>query len=329
MKKPVYSLLLLLMLTAFSACNGNKKTATNDTATDSTEVSAPETTFSADSAFQYVSAQVAFGPRVPGTEAHTKCADWMEETLRNMGHQVLVQKTKLKVYSGQEFDIRNIITSIHPEATERILLMAHWDSRPMADHDADVSARKRPILGADDGASGVGVLMEIARQLKLHPIAADKGVDIIFFDLEDYGIPAQDESWCLGSQYWSQHPHIPGYTANFGILLDMVGSHDATFYWEGYSKAYASEAMHHIWQTAARLGYGKYFKQADGGAITDDHVPVIRNRHIPSVNILNYNPENKYGFGHHWHTHQDNLNIIDRTTLSVVGHTVLTVIQEF
>lgn len=329
MKKTIYSFLLLSIFIAFTACRGGKKTQSDNTDTEQAVTAAPETTFSADSAFRYVSAQVAFGPRVPGTEAHTKCADWLEETLRAMGHNVLVQKTRLKVHTGQEFEARNIITSIHPDAADRVLLMAHWDSRPMADHDADISARKKPILGADDGASGVGVLMETARQLKLYPIPADKGVDIIFFDLEDYGISEQEDSWCLGSQYWSKHPHIPGYTARFGILLDMVGAHDATFYWEGYSKAYASEAMHHIWQTAARLGYGKYFKQADGGAITDDHVPVIRNRHIPSVNILNYNPDNEHGFGHHWHTHQDNLNIIDRTTLSVVGHTVLTVIQEF
>lgn len=321
---------LAVFFLLITACGGTQKknnTAKTDEG-DTSEIQPVNTSiFSADSAFAYIADQVAFGPRVPGTEAHTACAGWLEKTMRSFGHDVIVQKAMLTTYNGKKFEAKNIITTINPEAKNRVLLLAHWDSRPVADHDPNPEKRNTPILGADDGASGVGVLMEIARKLSTQPV--NYGVDIIFFDLEDYGVTEKEDSWCLGSQYWSKKPHIPNYKADFGILLDMVGSHNATFYWEAYSKTYAPELLMKIWQTASVLGYGHYFKQADGGGITDDHVPVIENLRIPVVNIVNYNPKNPKGFGHYWHTHEDNLNVIDRSTLKAVGNTVMTVLYEY
>lgn len=327
----IHLLPMLASLYLLVGCSGQKATGNNDQQADSTTDQTIEAQFAnifnADSAYQYIARQVAFGPRVPGTEAHAQCADWIVQTMKSFGHDVQIQEAKLKVYDGTEFTAKNIITTINPTAQNRVLLLAHWDSRPHADHDPNPANHNTPILAADDGGSGVGVLLEIARQLQKQPL--DYGVDIIFFDLEDYGVTEKDDSWCLGSEYWSKNPHYDANKPLFGILLDMVGAKDARFYWEGYSKAYASAQMNQIWQTAANLGFGKFFKQADGGAITDDHVPIIKNLQIPVVDIINYDPNTPKGFAAHWHTKNDNMDIISTETLTAVGATVMTVLTNY
>lgn len=315
---------LLVGLTLFVSCSG-AKTSTQQTATVEPEaiVSAP---FDVDSAYRYLADQVAFGPRVPGSQAHTNCGDWIAAKLRHWGYRVVEQRFPGKDYFGKALQGRNIIAYLEPRPEPGVLLMAHWDTRAVADYDQDPSKRGTPILGADDGASGVGVLLELARQNAL--LDKPLGLDFIFFDLEDGGNSADNDSWCLGSQYWAKNPHLPDYRADYGILLDMVGARQAKFHWEGYSKAYAAPVMYKIWDKARALGWSKYFVSRDGGDMIDDHVPVIKHRGLPAVDIINYDQRNPKGFGNHWHTHGDNLNIIDKETLMAVGQTVATVLRD-
>jgi len=286
--------------------------------------------FNADSAYRFVEQQVAFGPRVPGTEAHSDCGDYLSGKLTQYGAQVLQQRADITHYNGRNLPVRNIIGSYHPEKEKRVLLFAHWDSRPYADEESDEERQRQPIAGADDGASGVGVLLEIARQLQQQPV--NVGVDIIFFDLEDWGQPSFDTQfvegdwWCLGSQYWAAHPHKENYKAAYGILLDMVGSTNATFMKEEYSVQYASSVVEKVWSTAARLGYGSYFLSQRGGYITDDHLPVNKQMRAPSINIINLKRDSRTGFAPHWHTLNDDMRNIDRNTLRAAGQTVMEVI---
>lgn len=283
--------------------------------------------FNADSAYRYLEEQVAFGPRVPGTAAHEACGNYLSAKLASFGAEVTEQRTEVTHYDGRRLPIRNIIGSFAPEQEKRILLFAHWDSRPFADEESDPERRQQPISGADDGASGVGVLLEIARQLQQKPL--DVGVDIIFFDLEDWGEPSFGQQqvtgdwWCMGSRYWAEQPHVEHYRAEYGILLDMVGSAGATFLKEGYSLQYAPAIVERVWSTARKLGYGSYFPQQQGGYITDDHLPVNELERAPSINIINLKRDSRTGFGPHWHTLKDDMRNIDRNTLKAVGQTVL------
>lgn len=309
-----------------NSCQSQKNAGKETAAMAYTQVS-PD--FDADSAYGYVQKQVSFGARVPSTPAHDACGDYLSAQLAAFGARVTEQKAHVTHYNGQNILIRNIIGSYQPEKENRILLFAHWDSRPFADQETDPEKQKQPVLGADDGASGVGVLLEVARQLQQKP--ANVGIDIIFFDLEDWGQAEFDKNyvpgdwWCVGSRYWSENPHVPGYKASFGLLLDMVGDHNATFLREGYSVQHTSNIVAKVWDTASKLGYGKFFVQRNGTYITDDHVPIIENLHIPCVNIINLK-DSDTGFAPHWHTLNDNMHIISKETLNAVGQTVLEII---
>ena len=311
-----FSLVLLL-----SCCTSKKRPAT----VDEPHVSVPA--FNADSAYAYVAAQVAFGPRVTGSAAHQRCGDWLETTLRGFGAEVSVQTAEVRAYNGDLLPMRNIIGSYNTGTNKRVVLCSHWDSRPWADNDPDPKKHRTPIVGANDGASGVGVLLEIARQMSMQQPAV--GVDIIFFDAEDYGVHADDRdetdnSWCLGSQYWARHPHKQDYLARWGILLDMVGAPDARFCQERYSRRYAGSLVDKVWMTAHTLGYGAWFPLSAGSYVTDDHLPLNEKARIPAIDIIPYDEEN--GFGVHWHTVNDNMNWIDTATLRAVGQTVMHVV---
>lgn len=325
MDKYVYVLLGSLLL----SCCGRKNTAKELSRVPETNTPVNTVTFDADSAYSYIEKQVSFGPRVPNTPAHTLCADYLAAELERHGAKIYVQEAVLTAYNGDKLNAKNIIGAFNPEKTRRILLFAHWDSRPYADHDPDEANHRKPIDGADDGGSGVGVLLEIARQIKKNDPGI--GIDIIFFDAEDYGTPEfvkdyKSDTWCLGSQFWAKNPHVPNYRAEYGILLDMVGSRGATFYKEQISVQYAARYVEKVWSTARELGYGKYFINAPGGAVTDDHQYVIQGLRIPCLDIINYAPDRPTGFGVYWHTQDDTMENIDRETLKAVGETVLTVI---
>ncbi|MCC6462686.1 MAG: M28 family peptidase [Saprospiraceae bacterium] len=294
-------------------------------------------TINADSAYLFIKKQVDFGPRVPGTPAHKKCAAWMSAEFKRLGLSVIEQKFTAQTYFGPR-DAVNIIAQYKPELSKRILLCAHWDSRHIADKDSKDKAN--PILGADDGASGIGLLLEIARTLQANPL--DLGVDLICFDAEDLGddresapnesvmtqasAEAKARTWCLGSQYWAGNLHKPGYTAQFGILLDMVGAKGAVFPYESYSKDRAPLVQNQIWNIAEELGFGSMFPRRDAGYVTDDHVFVMNGTSIPTVDIISIPNPPPNSFGSYHHTHNDNMNVIDRATLGSVGQVVATVL---
>jgi len=291
----------------------------------------PVPVFNADSAYHYTATQVAFGPRVPGTEAHKICADYLSGELKRFGATVTEQETTVYLLDRTPIKIKNIIGSFQPENKSRILLFAHWDSRPFADHDPNPDNWMKPIDGANDGAGACAALLEIARQVGMNPLAV--GIDIIFFDMEDWGPPAFQkkdnhyaENYCLGSEYWAKNPHIPNYTARYGILFDMVSAPDAQFYKEFYSQQKASAIVKKVWEAARATGYGSYFIDRNGGNIMDDHVKVIDYRKIPSINIVHNNPNSSSGFGSYWHTLDDNMSNVSKVTLKAVGQTVLYVL---
>ena len=290
--------------------------------------------FRADSAYAFVERQVAFGPRVPNTAAHQACEEYLTAQLTRFGADVQVQKFEAEAYDGTSLSLSNIIGSFYPEQRKRVLLAAHWDTRPLADKDTERT--DEPIDGANDGASGVGVLLEVARALQGADTIPRVGVDIIFFDGEDYGEPegkraTQAEGsntvwWCLGSQHWSKNKHQPNYSAYYGILLDMVGADGATFYREGVSERVAPSIVDKLWSTGQQLGFGRYFVNKESPEIVDDHVYVNYNAKIPMVDIVEYEPTSAYYFAKYHHTHGDTMEIISRETLEAVGETVLHVV---
>lgn len=295
-------------------------TGTAETKTvDLKKVTAPD--FNADSAYAYIKAQVDFGPRVPGTVSHAKCADYLVAKLKSYGFETIVQRGTVQTFDKKQFTLKNIIATSKPEAQSRILICSHWDTRPFADE--DTKDQDKPIDGANDGASGVGVALEIARQVST--IQPNIGIDIIFFDLEDYGTSGNNESWCLGSQFWAKNLHKTNYYANFGILLDMVGGPNAVFPKESISVAHASAAVDKVWKAASNIGYGNYFlSQTKEFVGVDDHLYVNR-AGIPCIDIIEYNQATG-GFGDYHHTHKDNMSLIDKNTLKAVGQTLLEVI---
>lgn len=330
MIKRYLPVLLIITLFLLVSCGGDQSKPASQQAPKKTQPEIKLPDFNPDSAYQFVQAQVDFGPRVPNTAEHAACAAYLEDKMKEYGATVQVQKAKVAAFDGTLLNIKNIIASYQPEKNNRIMLFAHWDSRPFADHCEDTSLRDLPILGANDGASGVGILMEVGRILKDYPIKM--GVDIIFFDAEDYGtpdhkdLPYAPDTWCLGSQYWSANMHVLGYYPRFGILLDMVGAKGATFYKEQISLKYAPDVVQKVWGMAAKLGYGNYFLSQQGGQVIDDHLYVNQIAHIPSINIIQHDPTTFSNFGAYWHTHNDNMDVIDRNTLKAVGQTLIGVL---
>lgn len=290
----------------------------------------PTVTFSADSAYSYVAAQTAFGPRVPETEAHKACVDYLTAKMRQFGAQVEVQEGTGTAYDGTPLNVRNIVASYRPDRVRRILLCAHYDSRPWADHDKNEGRRGTPISGANDGASGVGVLMEVGRQLQARQ--PNVGVDIVFFDAEDGGTPDhiktrdyRPDTWCVGSQMWGKGQ---GRDAQhlFGILLDMVGDSSAVFPVELYSKGKAPDVVDKVWGMAEATGHADRFVRTEGSYITDDHYYINKLTSVPTIDIIHYDNRNEKGFCDTWHTQDDTMGHISKESLAAVGEVVLAVI---
>ena len=294
--------------------------------------------FNADSAYAFTKAQCDFGPRNMNSRGHDLCGEWIVNKFREYGCKVTTQRANLTGYDGTTLRSCNIMASINPEATTRILLCAHWDSRPWADNDPDQSNWKKPIIAANDAASGIAVMLELARIINNgkaeKALRPQLGVDFVCFDAEDWGtpqwadVPDDADSWALGAQYWSKN--LPqGYEARYGILLDMVGGVGAQFFQEGISLQYAPEIVKKVWRSAREVGFGSYFPKRMGGMVTDDHVPVNRYAKIPTIDIIPFYPDCKQsGFGPTWHTLADNMENIDRNTLRAVGQTLVQVIYK-
>ena len=280
--------------------------------------------FSADSAYEYVAAQVAFGPRVVNTPAHVATKQYLVNKLRGFGAEVIEQDFTAEAYDGTELRSTNIIGRYNTGRSDRLLLAAHWDTRHLADSPLEDDPTA-VVDGADDGASGVGVLLEIARQLQQTP--PNIGVDIVFFDAEDYGESGSGsvDSWGLGSQYYSRN--LPPGKPRYGILLDMVGAKDARFAIEGVSQNYAPEVVKKVWNLAGSIPkFAPYFPQTPGRGVTDDHYFVNTIARIPMVDIINHRPDTETGFVPHWHTDRDDMSVIDAATLRAVGQVVTAVV---
>lgn len=320
-------LLIALAVLLLAACGNTKKSAVETTAAEPTGP-----VFMADSAYLFCQQQCDFGPRTMNSEAHERCGAWIADRFRQYGMEVIQQQADLRGYDGTVLKSTNIIASYRPEQQERILICAHWDSRPWADNDPDEANHRKPVMAANDGASGVAVMLEIARLLQRDTLGI--GVDFICFDAEDWGTPqwaegnlGDGDTWALGAQYWSTHLHRDGYTARYGILLDMVGGQGARFCQEQMSMYYAPDIVRKVWAAAETVGYGSYFPKEEGGGITDDHLPVNQNAHIPCIDIIPYYPDcNASSFGPTWHTVSDDMQHIDKNTLQAVGQTIVQVL---
>ena len=317
------TLLYMLLAAMMTACGSSATTTSANDAAESTETAATaaRAAFDGEAAYALTAQQCDFGPRVPGTSGHAKCADWLVATLKASCDTVILQTGTVQTAKSGSLGIKNIIGVINPDADKRLLLLAHWDTRPWADSDPNVANHSKPVMGANDGASGVGVLMQLAHQLKADSTAI--GVDIVLVDAEDMGENDNEESWCLGTQYWAAHPHVAGYKPLFGILLDMVGAGDATFTREYYSLQYAGGFVDLVWNSAA----GNHFINAAGGAVTDDHIFVNR-AGIPCIDIIDLRSDGDTGFCPAWHTVNDTMAGISAATLGEVGQTLLNVIAE-
>lgn len=318
---------LLSLLAVLSSCSASGNGASQNDTTHSEEatesrVSVPD--FSADSAYAYVRKQVEFGPRVPNSESHRLAGEWLANELRRHGAEVILQKATLTAFDGTALKAVNIFGQYNPEAGERLLLLAHYDCRPWADNDSDPSAHGKPVDGANDGASGVGVLLETARQL--HAVNPGLGIDILFVDAEDYGRDQDEESWALGTRHFAQNPIKSGYRPTRAILLDMVGGKGASFPAEYFSRQAAPELDDAFRMAAASAGYGELFPRSYGSGVTDDHVELIR-AGIPAIDIIDYRPDR--GFPSTWHTLQDNIENIDPATLKAVGQSLLQYIYTY
>ena len=322
MKKYLY----LISLIGLMACCTTKKQPVE-------EQSVVTIQFDADSAYAFCAAQCDFGPRVMNSEAHEQCGSWIQQKFQQYGYLVEMQKADLKGYNGTILKSTNIIArkpkANSDETTTKILICAHWDSRPWADNDPDSINWHKPVMAANDGASGVAVMLELARLIQQND-SLDIAVDFICFDAEDWGIPQWDEtgngadSWALGSQYWSKENKE---LYQYAILLDMVGGQGAKFYQEAFSLQKASAIVEKVWRAANVAGYGSFFPMKEGGGVTDDHIPVNDVANIPCIDIINYYPDCPQGsFGPTWHTIYDDMQHIDKNTLQAVGQTLVQLI---
>lgn len=309
-----------------AACHHRGSTTT--VAADTTNYAAIATpAFCPDSAMAFAEAQIAFGPRTPGSAAANRCANYIMAQMSRWCDTVVAQPFNATLWDGRTARGTNIVASLKPSAPVRVLLAAHWDSRLWADHDPDNSLHHQPVPGANDGASGTALLMEMARAMAAMPPAV--GVDFVFFDLEDQGTPEwadryEDNTWCKGSQHWAQLPHTPFYTARYGILFDMVGTHQPRFTKEEVSRHYAPGLTNKVWRVAAALGHQQVFDDRNTDPILDDHLYINQIAGIPTIDIVQNSPD--CSFFAHWHTTTDDLATLDPQTLATVAQVVMTTI---
>lgn len=320
---------VIIFMPLIYGCSTNKQTNDGETLVKQTPVG-PD--FNADSAYNFCKVQCDFGSRTMNSEAHDKCGKWIADRFRQYGCTVTEQKFDIKAWDGKTLKCTNIIASYKPENSTRVLLCAHWDSRPWADNDPDSANWHTPVMAANDGASGVAVMLEIARIVNKAD-SLDMGIEFVCFDAEDYGmpqwsdVPDPGDTWALGAQYWSKNPHRSGYEATYGILLDMVGGQGAQFYQEGMSINFAPMIVKKIHAASKVVGFGSYFPDKVGGYVTDDHIPVNENMKIATADIIAHYPDcEQSSFGPTWHTISDDMSHIDRNTLKAVGQTLIQVL---
>jgi hypothetical protein len=275
----------------------------------------PKTGFDGQAAYDYAATQVSFGPRVPGSAAWQKAGDWIVAQMKTRADTVIEQRWMHTLANGDSIPMRNVLARFRPEASDRVLYLTHWDSRPIADSDPNPANRTKPIAGANDGASGVGLFVALGDLLKKTP--PNVGVDLLFVDGEDYGtFGPPDVDVLIGSTYFASHLPSPGYQPIFGVLFDMIGDSQLNIYQEQNSQARAPEVVTRVWEEAANLGYSKYFIPEPRYAVTDDHIPLLQAglRVIDVIDIDYESPEKNYH-----HTLADTMDKISANSLGIVG----------
>ena len=287
------------------------------------------TAFNADSAMSYTRAQVAFGPRVPGTPGAEKAGDWIVTMMKQRADTVIEQRWRHRTLKGDSLPMRNILARFRPQATQRVLYITHWDTRPMADSDPVLGNRHTPILGANDGAAGVGLFVALGDALKKTP--PNIGVDLLFVDGEDYGesFAAPYADVLIGSQYFVNHLPTPDYKPMYGVLWDMIADADLNIMQEARSVQSAPEVVTRVWQKAADLGYDKYFMPQVGQDMVDDHVPFIeKGFHVIDVIDYDYGPRGPNGQSNpsYHHTLGDTMEHISAKSFQIVGDVALSLI---
>ena len=311
--------LIALLLTA---CTNNQTKAVDE---NRVEKSPEKIEFNADSAYNHIDAQVGFGPRIPGSEGHLQCQDYIIRQLEKFNADTIIEhRSIVKNFKGENLPINNILARYKPEADKRVLLLAHWDTRPWADNDPIPENRVKPVPGANDGASGTGVLLELARLFgQKQP---EIGVDLLSVHGDDSGTESKDMTWCLGTQKWiTEMPYRASDRPVYGILLDMVGGRDAKFTREYISEQFAPSINDRVWAMANASGYGDRFINRQAGAVVDDHM-FINRAGIPCVDIIECANETTGSFAPTWHTVNDDMDHIDPSTLKAVGQTVANLI---
>lgn len=319
--KIVIAFFIVIVLCLLEACKSDKV----QQAAPPVEKEIKYPVFNKDSAYQFVRKQVLFGPRIPNTEAHRACAAWFVEKFKSFGAEVIEQRFKSTAFDGTVLNGVNIIAQFNKDAKKRILLASHWDTRPWADADPDPANRNKPFDSADDGPSSAGVLLEVARAIQSQPLS-NIGVDIVFFDLEDYGTNGSDKSWGLGSQYWSANLHYTHSKPMYGVLLDIVGGANPGFYTEDFSVYYAKDVVDKVWNLADAMGYAANFPKTSGGGTIDDHYFVNTIAKIKMIDIIN-RPDGKR-FPHYHHTTKDKMDVIDPFSLNMVGRLMVKLIYQ-
>lgn len=286
-------------------------------ACETAESFAAKTAFSGARAMEYIRAQLEFGPRVPGTEAHQRAGDWIVAQMRTRADTVIEQRFSHVTSDGDTLPMRNIFARIKPAATQRVLYIAHWDTRPTSERASNPADRAQPVPGANDGASGVALLMAVADVMKTTP--PEWGVDLLFVDGEDYGEFAAGHDVLIGSKYFAQHLPAPDYRPLFGVVWDMIGDANLGIYQEGHSVRRAPEIVSRVWQTAADLGYSRFFVPRVGESITDDHVPLL-DAGLRVIDVIDIE------FVAH-HTPFDTIDKVSERSLQIVGDVAVRLLQ--
>ncbi len=274
--------------------------------------------FNGPTAFTYLERQMAFGPRIPNKPGHQQMGDWLLAELRARADTVIVQEIRHVTRSRDTLRLRNFFARFRPQATERVLFVAHWDTRPMADKSQNLGQQRMPVPGANDGASGVAVLLGVADALKSRP--PTQGVDLLFVDGEDYGDWADPDHHdvLIGSRYFASHQPT-GYQPLFGVVFDIVADKDLQIFQEGFSVSSAPEVVQRVWRTAADLGYERYFVPSVRHSLTDDHIP-LQQAGIRAIDVIDFD----YPY---WHTTEDTIDKVSAESLQIVGNVAVALVR--
>jgi hypothetical protein len=276
----------------------------------------PRPHFDGHAALGYVEQQLAFGPRVPNTEGHRRTGDWLHEALNARADSVEVQVFTHVTRDGDTLQLRNFIGKFLPERTDRVVYVAHWDTRPRADKSRNLGAQRLPVPGANDGASGVALLVAVADALRQTPPTV--GVDLVFVDGEDYGDFTTGDDVLIGSRHYAEQLD-PTRLPLYAIVWDMIGDRDLQLYQEGYSASRAPEVVDRVWRLAAELGYGDVFRTAVRHTIVDDHVP-LQDAGVRAIDVIDFDfPA--------WHTTDDTIDEVSAESLQIVGEVAVALLR--